>query len=149
MAFLRTISLALLLLLPAAAWAGKVTLQDGRVLEGVIGKVDNVAPDPNAVKSDSGTGVERIAVVDDGLRKTLIPSLRIRQVNEAASVPLEKISIPQKVAISGLRIGGNKDKRCRDRGKRDQQAVAKHGVVLPAKSAVMTIGARRAFCKGQ
>jgi hypothetical protein len=48
-----------------------------------------------------------------------------------------------------MRISGNEHKRGRDRGKRDQKAMAKHGVDLPAQAAAMTIGVRATLCKGR
>ena len=82
----RTISLLLAsLLVQSVASAAKITMDDGRELEGRLGMASGVAEDPNApAKQPGAVDVQPILIVDDGLRRTFVSKRRVRQVNEAA-----------------------------------------------------------------
>ncbi len=86
--------------------AAKITLLDGRELEGRIGMVSGVAEDPLAPsRRPGGVNVQPILLVDDGLRRTFVSKRQVREINEAASTAYEKINIRQQVASTGARIG--------------------------------------------
>jgi pimeloyl-ACP methyl ester carboxylesterase len=85
------------------AEAAKLTLLDGRVVEGAVGQVGGVAEDPNATKADT---TRPILILDDGLRRMFISKRRVREVNEAPPSPVERVFVQQNVAETGARIGG-------------------------------------------
>lgn len=95
-----------LIFAPVFAYAGKLTLTDGRQIEGQFGQVDSVAEDPEKTQTVGPVDVKRIQVVDDGLRRMYVSTRRVRQVNEVAETAVEHIRINQRVAESGNRIGG-------------------------------------------
>jgi pimeloyl-ACP methyl ester carboxylesterase len=88
------------------ARAGKLTLSDGRIVEGMLGQVDSVAEDPEKSQTVGPVDVKRIQVIDDGLRRLFISTRRVRQLNEVAEAAMEHININQRVAESGNRMGG-------------------------------------------
>jgi pimeloyl-ACP methyl ester carboxylesterase len=88
------------------AQAGKLTLSDGRIVDGMFGQVDSVAEDPEKSQTVGPVDVKRIQVIDDGLRRLFVSTRRVRQVNEVAESPVEHIRINQRVAESGNKMGG-------------------------------------------
>lgn len=88
------------------AQAGKLTLSDGRIVDGMFGQVDSVAEDPEKSKTVGPVDVKRIQVIDDGLRRLFVSTRQVRQVNEVAEAPVEHIRINQRIAESGNRMGG-------------------------------------------
>ena len=91
-------------MLLCAAWASAATIQlnDGRLLTGDIGKVSGVAEDPNKPDPQNGeVRVERIWIVDDGLRRTFVSRNNIRAVLEDQAGPNIKILVRQNVAQGG------------------------------------------------
>ena len=86
--------------------AGKLTLSDGRVVDGAFGQVDSVAEDPEKSQTVGPVDVKRIQVIDDGLRRLYVSTRRVRQVNEAGETPVERVRINQRIAESGNKIGG-------------------------------------------
>jgi len=101
------IAIALLgLLWPATASPSKITLTDGRVLEGRIGMVAGVAEDPNApAKRFGAVDVQPILILDNGLTRTFVAQRQVTSVVEAGPAPQERIRLRQPVARSGLKIG--------------------------------------------
>lgn len=91
----------------AIAWGAKLTLMDGRVVEGAVGQVAGVAEAPDASGSSTGeVDVRPILVLDDGLRRTFLSKRLVREVNETANSPGERIYVRQNVAQNGSKIGG-------------------------------------------
>ncbi|MCA9246368.1 MAG: hypothetical protein KDA42_04605 [Planctomycetales bacterium] len=88
------------------AQAAKITMQDGRELVGLLGMCAGVAEDPSQpAKQPGAVDVQPILIVDDGLRRTFVSKRRIREVNEAANPPQERILVRQNAATAGLKIG--------------------------------------------
>jgi len=103
---LRIVAMLFALAAPALAGAAKITLDDGRILEGRLTELSGVAEDPENPSHVGPVAYKPIVVVDDGLRRTYVPQRRVREVNEIAQRQLETIHVPQRVAESGHRIGG-------------------------------------------
>ncbi|MEM1303820.1 MAG: peptidase [Planctomycetota bacterium] len=96
------------LLLSVAAWTSGATIQmnDGRTLTGEIGKTSSVALDPNRPKPQAGgVRVERIVIVDDGLRRTYVSQNNLRAIIEDQAEPPIKVRVWQNVAQRGAVIG--------------------------------------------
>lgn len=89
------------LALASSVWGAKLTLLDGRIVEGAVGQVGGVAEDPNATKADT---TRPILILDDGLRRMFLSKRRVREVNEAPLAPVERVFVPQNVADVGPRI---------------------------------------------
>jgi predicted esterase len=91
-----------ILCLPAAAFADKFTLQDGRILDGVSTRVNTMKPDPSGADT-----TKPIVVVDNNLSRTFFPFKYLKNIDPAPKDQrLEEINIRQPVAESGQRIGG-------------------------------------------
>lgn len=93
--------------LAAECRAAKVTMKDGRVLEGQMGEADGVAEDPNNPSVAAGpVDVKRLLVFDDGWRRIFVPR---KQVAPQAPVPSnqneERIEVKQNVARAGRYMG--------------------------------------------
>ncbi|MFV2065626.1 MAG: peptidase [Pirellulales bacterium] len=94
------------LLWPATAFPSKITLKDGRVLEGRIGMVAGVAEDPNRPAKRFGeVDVQPVLILDNGLTRTFVAQRQVTSVVEAGPAPRERIRLRQPVARSGLKIG--------------------------------------------
>ncbi|MBM4012013.1 MAG: peptidase [Planctomycetes bacterium] len=90
----------------AVAWADRVTLEDGRVLEGRFTKVAGIAVDPLDPRPSESRG-EPVLVCDDELVRTMVSKRQVARVDqEAFDVGLERIPIPQRVAEQGRRVAG-------------------------------------------
>lgn len=90
----------------AAARADRVTLEDGRVLEGRFTKVAGIAVDPLDPRPSESRG-EPVLVCDDELVRMMVSKRRVTNVDEAAfDIGLERIAIPQRVAEQGRRVAG-------------------------------------------
>jgi pimeloyl-ACP methyl ester carboxylesterase len=93
--------------LPVAVARGdRVSLDDGRVLEGRFVKLPGIMVDPLAAESDAGRG-EPVLMCDDELTRTMVAKRRVTRVEEAAfDSGLERIPIPQRVVDKGRRVAG-------------------------------------------
>ena len=84
----------------------RVTLDDGRVLEGRFTKLSGVMVDPLAGGTDGGRG-EPVLMCDDELSRTMVSKRRATGVEEAAfDSGIERIEIPQRVVEQGRRVAG-------------------------------------------
>jgi pimeloyl-ACP methyl ester carboxylesterase len=93
---------ALAALFCLAADASTITLKDGRVLVGRVGKTTGLADNPLAKDNGDSAG---IVFVDDDLRRRFFPLFWIRSVDEAntGEAP-ERINVRQHVATDGGQI---------------------------------------------
>ena len=100
------LAVAVLVLLPRAAVAQRLLLDDGRILEGKFAKTPGVIdkivvnPDPEG----EGKALP-IVVVDDGLRRTFVPKLRVREPLELIPQQLVTIRMQQPVAVGRAEVG--------------------------------------------
>jgi predicted esterase len=77
-------------------------MQDGRQLEGRLGKTSGVADNPDQPSQQAGAiRVTPIQIIDDELRRIFVPRYRVAEVLEASSEPLVKIKVPQYADHSG------------------------------------------------
>src|SRR5262245_43612017 len=101
--------LALAYLLPfwqSPAAADTFVLKDGRVLEGKHGIVASLAENPLAQAASGVQGaVKPILLVDDELRRIFVPKSQVIEIKPQNNAAVEKILIPQRVALTGARIG--------------------------------------------
>ncbi|HTQ39506.1 MAG TPA: alpha/beta hydrolase fold domain-containing protein [Pirellulales bacterium] len=96
----------LLFLLCNAARADKFTLQDGRVIEGRLSRLNTMIANPGIGQASSPT-TKLIDVIDNDLCRTYIPEKFIQHPEATpAEQQLEEIDIDQAVATAGLQIGG-------------------------------------------
>jgi predicted esterase len=98
------------ILFPAiAAWtiparADRFTLQDGRVLEGRLSRLNTMIINPGLMQSGM-PNLKLIDVIDDDLRRTYIPERLIQHPDVTpAEQRLEEIDIDQPVATVGSRV---------------------------------------------
>ncbi|HEX4148846.1 MAG TPA: peptidase, partial [Pirellulales bacterium] len=90
----------------AEALAAKLTLKDGRVIEGSIAQVSSMADNPNTVNAKGGMEVQSIVFSDDNLRRTFVPKRRIQEANQGATGEAEeKIYLRQPVPRLGGIVG--------------------------------------------
>lgn len=92
--------------LATVAWADRVELADGRVLEGRFAKLPGVATNPlDATRVDAAG--ESILMCDDELTRTMVAKRRVVKVEEApVDLGLERVRIQQRVPENGRRIAG-------------------------------------------
>jgi hypothetical protein len=91
-----------LLLTGTPVWGAAVRLNDGRVLTGKIVKIAGVADDPNSTRPLAGeVKVTPILLVDDGLRRTYVANVDVKEVVEGNEGRQVKIRPWQNVAESG------------------------------------------------
>lgn len=95
--------------LAAAVWAGpagatKITLKDGRVLEGKVALLESMIEDLKAKKSQEGVDIRPILFVDDDLRRTFVAKGNVVEVVEPQVEPVETFHISQPVAREGARL---------------------------------------------
>jgi hypothetical protein len=93
------------LLTPHFAWADRVGLKDGRVLEGRFARLPGVAINP--LNAPETTAVPQLPVLmcDNELTRIMVPKSQVRANTVAAEpVSLERIKIPQRVSAAGSRI---------------------------------------------
>ncbi|HEX3659617.1 MAG TPA: peptidase [Pirellulales bacterium] len=89
----------------AEALAAKLTLKDGRELDGSIAQLSSMADNPNTVKAKEGQ-VQSIVFTDDNLRRTFVPKRRIQEANQSAlGDSEEKIYLRQPVPRLGAVVG--------------------------------------------
>lgn len=90
----------------AVARGDRVTIDDGRVLEGRFAKLPGVTIDPLAAGSDTARG-EPVLMCDDELSRTMVSKRRVTGVEEAPfDSGIERIPIPQRVVEQGRRVAG-------------------------------------------
>ncbi|HEX3871607.1 MAG TPA: peptidase, partial [Pirellulales bacterium] len=88
---------------PAAA--ARLTLKDGRTIEGRIARLSSMVDNPDIAKPAEGVVSQLIVLVDDDLRRTFIPKIQIAAVDEKDSTEGEEhIAFKQPVAHNGPRV---------------------------------------------
>ncbi len=86
----------------ASIYGQRIRMQDGRQLEGRLGKTSGVADNPDQPSRQSGAvRVTPIQIIDDELRRIFVPRFRVAEVLEEVSKPLVKIKVPQNADHSG------------------------------------------------
>ena len=89
----------------ASATAAKLTLKDGRTIEGRIARISSMTENPDAAKASEGVQAQMIVLVDDDLRRTFVPKVQITAVDDKNSnEPEEKIPLKQPVCHTGPRV---------------------------------------------
>ncbi len=102
----RVFALFLLLLASGAAQSATIILKDGRQLVGRVVDIAGVADDPNDPRPMAGeVKVTPILLVDDGLRRTYVGKIDIRQILEQDEGKQVKIRLWQNVANRGGGVG--------------------------------------------
>lgn len=85
-----------------SAGAATVQLEDGRVLSGKVVRISGVADDPNSPRPMAGeVKVAPILLVDDGLRRTYVGNVDVKQVLEQDEGRRTKFRLWQNVAEHG------------------------------------------------
>lgn len=98
----RLATLVLLLSFALSAAAATVQLEDGRVLTGKVVTISGVADDPTDPRPMAGeVKVAPILLVDDGLRRTYVGKVDVKQVLEQDEGRRTKFRIWQNVAEHG------------------------------------------------
>ena len=91
----------LCVVLPAPAWAERVTLKNGMVLEGGVGEISTLKADP--AKASTGSA-RQIVLVDDDLRRVFFGGNQLAATPvPSTTVGFERIKIPQRVAGGTLK----------------------------------------------
>ena len=96
-----------LLLSQALSQAETIVLKNGMQLEGSVGRIAGIANptlSPAGTSSNNPTGVKLVIVVDDGLRRTFVPTLQVAAVPPEGVNKLETFRIPQRVAEAGFQV---------------------------------------------
>jgi len=93
-----------LLVLPATGICGVANLKNGLQIEGRMGKIARIGESPDKVTGS--TGVTKIVLFDDDLRRVFVSSNQIASVAESEPVTHERIRIRQRVAQGPQTIGG-------------------------------------------
>ena len=89
-------------LVPSVARGEVITLKNGYQLEGKIGRLANIAPNP---LNPSSGGPELIVLVDDELRRMFVPFYQVKTFAPPTEVRLPgSINVEQRVASGGSRI---------------------------------------------
>jgi predicted esterase len=88
------------------AVAETIVLKNGMQLDGAVGAIADLK---NPVLAVTGGGrdqnnIKSVVVIDDGLRRTLVPNLQVTAVPGAAEKPEVKIKVPQRVAETGMAV---------------------------------------------
>lgn len=86
----------------AAALGETLTLKNGMLLEGSFSPISSVGADP----LNQNAAVQQIVVVDNQLTRAFVGTNQVAQINPAVAISMERIKIPQKVAVAGSVIGG-------------------------------------------
>ncbi|QGJ69602.1 Hypothetical protein PBC10988_12840 [Planctomycetales bacterium 10988] len=81
--------------------AAKIELQDGRVLEGNLGRLGSMMS--NRTAAQAAEGPKSILMVDTGLKRVFMPDRRVQEVLNAPDTVWERFAIPQR--------GGNRASR--------------------------------------
>jgi predicted esterase len=92
---------------PAAAWADRVELADGRVLDGRFANLPGVAVDPLEAEARGGSASQPVLMCDDELARVMVSKRQARNVEPAVVDPgMERIRIPQRIPETGRRVAG-------------------------------------------
>ena len=92
---------------PTAAWADRVELADGRILDGRFIRLPGVAIDPLEAAEQGTPRGESILMCDDELARTMVSKRQVRSIEEAVVDPgMERIRIPQRVPDGGRLVAG-------------------------------------------
>ena len=110
---LRIAGLAALLALgwapaaPRTASGEQVVLQDGRVLEGILGSVGGLAENPGGSSGGEVPATKTIELINNNLTRTFVPHSRVqRREPDKPQLALQKITIKQQVGPPNVdRIG--------------------------------------------
>ena len=104
--FFVGLTLVLLFVPFSSALADKISLQDGRIIEGRLSKLNTMILNPG-VAPPNAPGATPIVMIDNDLCRTYVPFKFVTHADPApAGQRLEEIDIDQPVATSGQRIGG-------------------------------------------
>ena len=88
-----------------AAYADRVEMADGRILEGRFALVAGVAVDPIAEATSSRSAGTPVLMCDDELTRTFVSRRRVVKAEELPfGRQLERIEIPQRVPENGRRV---------------------------------------------
>jgi pimeloyl-ACP methyl ester carboxylesterase len=88
-----------------ATCASEVTLKDGRVLTGKLGKVSGLAESPQPNQSEDGGPLQLIILLDDELRRTFFSERLVREVRQEENRQVDEMfGIRQRVQRSGQSI---------------------------------------------
>ncbi|GAA4424510.1 alpha/beta hydrolase-fold protein [Bremerella cremea] len=92
------------LCLPVVAMATIVELKNGMRLEGSVGKIASMSDDPLKTPTAGAVDNQLIVFVDNDLKRTFVSTYQVQDVQEAASTPVERVKIDQRVASSGRTV---------------------------------------------
>ena len=92
---------------PRTASGEQVVLQDGRVLEGVLGSVGGLAENPGGSSGGEVPATKTIELIDNNLTRTFVPHSRVQRLEpDKDQFARQKITIKQQVAAPNVdRIG--------------------------------------------
>ncbi|MEX0712902.1 MAG: tetratricopeptide repeat protein, partial [Pirellulales bacterium] len=91
--------------LGGAARGSKITLKDGRVIEGRLAKLKSLAEKPMAAPAEGAPDPRLIVLIDDNLRRVFVPLRRILEADESATgQAYETFHVRQTVADQGGRV---------------------------------------------
>lgn len=96
------------LLIAPAVRAETIVLKNGMRLEGTLGQMSGLklgALGPFGGGGAAAANIKSIVLVDDGLRRTLVPSLQVTSVPEAGKSTTVKILVPQRVYSGPNKMG--------------------------------------------
>lgn len=89
----------------SAAHAETIVLKNGMRLEGTLGQLENLKVNaPSPVVGRGGANIKSIVLVDDGLRRTLVPALQVNGVPDAGKSTMVKILVSQQVHHGATRL---------------------------------------------
>jgi predicted esterase len=97
------VAIGLFLTLAATAHAAKLTLNDGRVLEGNVARLSKMAENPKATQPKEGVETRPIVLIDDHVRRIFVPFRQLQQVDEKSDLEQEEkfVFADQPVARTG------------------------------------------------
>ena len=82
------------------ARGSRLVLKDGRTLEGRLAQLSSTIDQPK-----TGIAAKTMVLIDDGLRRTIVPQRQVQEVNELdAGESSESFEIPQQVAENGVHV---------------------------------------------
>jgi pimeloyl-ACP methyl ester carboxylesterase len=84
--------------------ATEITLKDGRVLQGKLGRVGGLAEIPQPTGSADSGLPQLIYFIDDDLRRTFFSKRQVREVREEGGGSLEKFRVWQKARRGGATV---------------------------------------------
>jgi predicted esterase len=89
----------LMCLATASAFAETILLKNGMQLSGSLGQLENLKTGALGAfgGKEGGTNIKSIVLVDDGLRRTLVPALQVNGVPDVSKAREVRILVPQQV----------------------------------------------------